>query len=68
MWDIDIIAPILRCRKLGYDDSKISIDVIMSNHDEIEKVSVDDYNAIEIAYRVYKVYNYFTSRQGLIRA
>ena len=44
------------------------IDVVLSNKDDIEKESVDGYNAIQVAYRVYKVYNYFSSRQGLIRA
>lgn len=32
LWEIDVAAPILRCRKLGYNDTQIVIDVILNTN------------------------------------
>ena len=56
-----MVAPILRCRRMGYDDSNIVIDVILNSGEELEKVNVDGYNAFEMIARTLKVVNYFSS-------
>jgi hypothetical protein len=68
LFDVDVVAPIIRCKELGYNESSIVIDVIMSNHNEIKPVNMDNYTTLGMLTRVYEVYSYFNSKQGLMRA
>jgi hypothetical protein len=44
------------------------IDVILNNGETLEQVNVDNYNAFEMVGRSITVLNYFSAKQGLIRA
>lgn len=65
---MDAVAPILRCKQLGYNESSIVIDTILSNHDEIAPVNLDNSNTVGMLLRVWEVYSYYSAKAGLMRA
>ena len=68
IWNIDVSAPVLRCKAMGFKEDQIIIDVILDNSDEIETVDVSNYNAFQMGYRTYEVMSYFTAKEGLLHA
>jgi hypothetical protein len=59
IWNIDITAPILRCRQLGYKDSDIVVDIIMNNRQQVQYQNVTTYNSFRMMERAYEVMRFF---------
>lgn len=68
IWNIDVSAPILRCKALGYKEEDIVMDVILDNALEIDEVDVSSYNSIQVAWRTHEIMKYYGSREGIIHA
>lgn len=68
VWSIDVAAPILRCKSMGYAEEDIVIDAVIDDAKELPKVNVSNYNAFQMGYRSYEVLNYYSARKALINA
>lgn len=68
IWNIDIAAPILRCKNMGYAEEDIVIDAVIDDATDLPKVNVSRYNAFEMGLRSYEVMNYYTARKALLNA
>lgn len=68
VWNIDVAAPILRCKNMGYAEEDIIIDAVIDDASELPKVNVSNYNAIEMGIRSYEVVNFYTARKALLNA
>jgi len=68
IWEIDVIAPIIRCLNNGYDATDIVIDSIIGDNKVIEEVDVSKYNAFHMAQRTYELMHYYSQREGLLNA
>jgi hypothetical protein len=68
IWNIDVAAPVLRCKNMGYAEEDIIIDAVLDDATPLAKVNVSHYNAIEMGLRTYDVMNYYTARQALLDA
>jgi len=68
IWKIDVAAPILRCKNMGYLEEDIIIDAVIDDATELAKVNVSNYNAFEMGLRSYEVMNYYSARQALLNA
>jgi len=55
VWNIDVAAPILRCKHMGFAEEDIIIDAVIDNADELATVNVSNYNALEMGLRTYEV-------------
>lgn len=45
IWNVDVAAPILRCKNMGYSEDQIIIDAVIDDSTELPKVNVSNYNA-----------------------
>lgn len=68
VWNIDVAAPILRCKAMGFAEEDIVIDAVLDDAVELPKVNVSSYNALQIGVRSYEVMNYYTARKALLNA
>ena len=68
VWNIDVAAPILRCKHMGFAEEDIIIDAIIDDADELDTVDVSNYNAFEMGLRTYEVMSYYTARKALLNA
>lgn len=68
VWNIDVAAPILRCKHMGFAEEDIVIDAVIDNADDLETVDVSKYNAFEMGLRTYEVMSYFTARKAILNA
>lgn len=68
VWNIDVAAPILRCKHMGFAEEDIIIDAVIDNADEIDTVNVSNYNAFEMGLRSYEVVSYFSARKAILNA
>jgi len=68
VWNIDVAAPILRCKNMGYAEEDIIIDAVIDDASELPKVNVSNYNAFEMGIRSYEVVNFYTARKALLNA
>lgn len=65
---VDVVSPILRCYKKGYEFKDIVMDVILDDAEDIEKVDVSNYNALHMGLRTYQMMNHYKNTAGLLRA
>jgi len=68
IWEIDVIAPIIRCLNNGYEQKDIVIDAIINNNKVIEEVDVNKYNAFHMMQRTHELMSYYSAREGLLKA
>ena len=68
IWDIDPIAPVLRCKKLGYSEENIVIDIIQNIDKQLSKVNVEHFNAFRMLDRTFDVMTFYFSNKNVIRA
>ena len=68
IWNIDVSAPVLRCKAMGFAEEDIILDVIVDSAPEIGEVDASRYNSIQMAWRSMEVVNYFGARDGIIKA
>jgi len=45
IWDIDVPAPVLRCKAMGYEEKDIVMDVIVDSAPEIKEIDASRYNS-----------------------
>lgn len=68
VWNIDVAAPVLRCKHMGFAEEDIIIDAVIDSADELETVNVSNYNAFEMGLRTYEVMSYFSARKAILNA
>ena len=68
IYEIDIIGPITHCRELGYNDSDIIMDVVLSGNPHLPHELTQFYNAFAIAERSFEILGYYERMFGLLRA
>lgn len=68
IWNVDVAAPVLRCKNMGYAEEDIVIDAVIDDATELPKVNVSNYNAFEMGLRSYEVVNYYSARKALLNA
>lgn len=68
VWDIDIFSAINRCKDLGYKNSDIVVDVIMTSSANLKQVQAEDYKSIGMLFRYLEISSFYNSMDGLLRA
>jgi predicted acylesterase/phospholipase RssA len=68
IYEIDILAPIKYCERMGYKEEDIVIDVILSGNPHLPHAFANYYNAFGMLERTFEVQSYFQKMYGLIRA
>ena len=68
IYEIDVIAPIVHCRELGYDDKDIVVDVVLSGNPHLNHVLAKVYNSLSVAERTFEIMQYYERMFGLLRA
>ena len=68
IWNIDVSAPVLRCKAMGYAEEDIILDLIVDSAPEIGVVDASRFNAVQVSWRSLEVLNYFGARDGIIKA
>lgn len=68
IWGIDVSAPILRCKAMGFKEEDIVIDAIIDSDTSIGKFDAAKSNAIQMGIRSLEVINYYTALDGVIKA
>jgi succinate dehydrogenase flavin-adding protein (antitoxin of CptAB toxin-antitoxin module) len=68
-WDLDIYDSVLKCKAMGFDESDIIIDTVMtSSANEITDVDADGYKSIRMLMRFNSISSYYNSYDGYTRA
>jgi len=67
IWGIDVAAPVLRCKAMGFKEEDIVMDVIIDSDVEIDEVDVSTYNVFQMGWRTYEVMNYYSAQDGVIK-
>lgn len=68
-WDLDIYDSVLKCKAMGFDESDIIVDTIMtSSANEITDVDADGYKSIRMLMRYNSISSYYNSYDGYTRA
>jgi len=68
VWDIDIFSSINKCKDLGYSNSDIVVDVIMTSSANLKQVQAEDYKSIGMLFRYLEISSFYNSMDGLLRA
>ena len=68
IWDLDIFSVVNKCQDLGYDDSNIVVDVIMTSEKTLKTVDASEYHSIQMLWRYLEVSRYYSNMDGLLRA
>lgn len=68
IWGIDVSAPILRCKAMGFEEKDIVIDAIIDSDKSIGEFDAANSNAIQVGLRSLEVINYYTALDGVIKA
>lgn len=68
VWDIDIFSAINQCSELGFANSDIVVDVVMTSSANLKEVEADDYKSVPMLFRYLEVSSFYNSMDGLLRA
>mmetsp|Transcript_17696 Transcript_17696/g.29925 ORF Transcript_17696/g.29925 Transcript_17696/m.29925 type:complete len:273 (+) Transcript_17696:211-1029(+) len=68
IYEIDVIAPINHCKKLGYEDKDIVLDVILSGNPHLPHQAATIMNAFQVGSRSFQIMNYYERMFGVLRA
>jgi hypothetical protein len=68
IYEIDILAPIKHCERMGYKEEDIVMDVILSGSPHLPHALANYYNAFGMLERTLEVSTYYRAMYGLIRA
>mmetsp|Transcript_17933 Transcript_17933/g.30505 ORF Transcript_17933/g.30505 Transcript_17933/m.30505 type:complete len:285 (+) Transcript_17933:190-1044(+) len=68
VWNIDVTAPIMRCKALGFAEKDIVMDVIVDSAVDLKTVDASKFNAFEMGWRTYTLMNYYKTFDGVIKA
>jgi predicted acylesterase/phospholipase RssA len=68
VWDIDIFAAINKCTDLGFKNSDIIVDVILTSSANLKDVEAEDYKSISMLFRYLEISSFYNSMDGLLRA
>lgn len=68
VWDIDIFSAINRCTEMGFKNSDIVVDVIMTSSANLKDVKAEDYKSIQMLFRYLEISSFYNSMDGLLRA
>jgi len=68
VWDIDIPAAINICESLGYAESDIVVDVIMTTHKSVEFEDTSAFNSLQMLNRFLHIARYYGAMDGITRA
>jgi predicted acylesterase/phospholipase RssA len=68
VWSIDVTAPIIRCKSLGFEEEDIVLDVVVDSKTDLKKVDASDYNAFEVTWRSLELMEFYNSFKEIILA
>jgi predicted acylesterase/phospholipase RssA len=68
IWNIDVSAPVLRCKSMGFNESDIVLDIILDSAPTIEEIDAAKFNTFQMAKRSMDVVNYYSARDGILNA
>uniref|UniRef100_A0A7S3J070 Uncharacterized protein n=1 Tax=Euplotes harpa TaxID=151035 RepID=A0A7S3J070_9SPIT len=68
VWPIDVIGPIRRCVQMGFKESDIVVDVMMTTSDTLAPRAATNDTAIPSAIRYFEIANFYSGINGLARA
>lgn len=68
VWDIDIFSAINQCKGLGFAESDIVVDVIMTSAANLKQVQAEDYKSIGMLFRYLEISSFYNSMDGLLRS
>lgn len=68
VWDIDIFSAINRCTDLGFANTDIIVDVILTSSANLKDVQAEDYKSISMLFRYLEISSFYNSMDGLLRA
>ena len=55
IYELDVIAPINYCRKMGYQDKEINVDVILAGSPFVQHALSRFYNAFAVVERTFEL-------------
>lgn len=61
IWGIDVAAPVLRCKAMGFNEEDIVIDAVIDNDVEIDQFDAAKANSIQMGIRTYEVMHYYSA-------
>lgn len=68
IWDLDIFSVVNQCKAMGYDDTDIIVDVVLTSEKTLEVVDASSYHSISMLWRYLAVSRYYSNMDGLLRA
>ena len=68
IWDLDIFSVVNQCQAMGYADSDIIVDTILTSEKTLKTVDASDYKSIQMLWRYLEVSRYYSNMDGLLRA
>ena len=68
VWDIDIFSAINSCKELGFKNTDIIVDVILTSSANLKDVHAEDYKSISMLFRYLEISSFYNSMDGLLRA
>lgn len=68
VWDLDIFSVVGQCKALGYAESDIVIDAIMTSEKTLEEVDASSWTSISMMWRYLKISRYYSNKDGYTRA
>lgn len=68
VWPLEVIGPITRCEQMGYKDSDIIVDVLMTNSDKLPARNASNDSTIPSVLRYLEISDFYAGVDGIARA
>ena len=68
IWDLDVFSVVNQCQNMGFADSDIVVDVVLTSAKSLKVVDASDYHSIQMLWRYLEVSRYYSNMDGLLRA
>jgi hypothetical protein len=68
IWDLDIFSVVNQCQAMGFADTDIVVDVLLTSAKSLKVVDASDYHSIQMLWRYLEVSRFYSNMDGLLRA
>ena len=68
VWDLDIFSVVNECKRAGYAEQDIVVDVIMTTNTQMDHVDTKNYKVIAMLKRFKHIKSHYSMMDGILRA
>ena len=68
IWDLDIFSVVNKCKDMGFADTDIIVDTILTSEKTLSKVDASEYKSLQMLWRYLQVNRYYSNMDGFLRA